>query len=137
MALKWYGKYTPTENVKLYAGLRGGSSWVYIVGVKIAGVKVIVPWTNIHNYFFPQLESENEYETEEVVEVDKVQEAMIGLAKQFIVTLCFTAGSYLYQCWLVKKREREIKSWIEEDAPKLYSRHIAEVKMIKERALTH
>lgn len=80
LSFKWYAKFSPTEHVKLYAGLRGGSSWVYIVGVKIAGVKVIVPWSNIHNYFFPYQEYEYEYENEQDARDAKVQEVIMAVA---------------------------------------------------------
>ena len=43
-------KYTVMDNVKLYLGLRrSGGHWVTIFGAKVAGVKILLPWTNPQN----------------------------------------------------------------------------------------
>ena len=44
-----------------------------VVGVKIAGVKILMPWTNIFYKFFPEYEYEYEDGTP-MPEPDKMQE---------------------------------------------------------------
>jgi hypothetical protein len=112
-------KFSPIENVKLYAGLKTTQNWQYIVGLKVAGVKVLVPWTSLHNLFIPEVNFKPKAaKTEEM----KVQEQIWKIVKQCLVTACFFGGCYVYQCWLVKQREKEIAAWISETAPVLYKR---------------
>lgn len=51
--------------------------------------------------------------------------------------VCFTAGNYLYHRYLVKSRETEASEWIKNTAPKLYTRQVAQIRLIKEKALEH
>ena len=47
LAVKCYLKWTPVENVRFYFGMQYMKNWTYIVGVKVAGIKVLVqPSTN-------------------------------------------------------------------------------------------
>jgi len=46
-------KFSPSENVKLYAGIKVQSMWMLIVGVKVAGIKLLMPWTNLQYLLFP------------------------------------------------------------------------------------
>ena len=105
-------KSNPMEHVKLYAGIRAGSKWQSIVGIKIAGVKIIVPWTNFENYLFP--ETQWEYYNEDgsaytgnqpTSQTSSVQEYLTNGVKQVLVTLGFFTGCYLYQRHLVSKRQ--------------------------------
>jgi hypothetical protein len=53
-------KYSPMENVKLYFGVKASTLWMLIVGIKVAGVKILMPWTNLLYKIFPRVEEEYE-----------------------------------------------------------------------------
>ena len=129
-------KYNPIENVKLYLGLKVSSLWMLVVGVKIAGVKILMPWTNFLYKFFPEYEYEYEDGTP-MPEPDKMQEQIAKIVKQVVVSVCFTAGNYMYQKHMVKQRQVEIENWIKNSAPKLHIRQLAQIRMIQERAQLH
>lgn len=57
-------KYSPMDNVKFYCGIKASSLWMLIVGFKVAGVKILVPWTNLLYKFSPQIEDEYDEEVD-------------------------------------------------------------------------
>ena len=137
VSFKWYLKFMPFENVKFYAGIRLSNTWQFIVGVKVAGIKLLMPWANLFRYFFPVYEWE--YENEEDAPKPEPpqspeQEQIWNLAKQTAMSLIFVGGNYLYQRHLVKQRKQEIENWINTEAFKLYNRQQAQIKLIQVKA---
>ena len=51
--MRCYLKYSPFEHLKLYAGVRWAANPILILGVKVAGFKVLIPWTNLQYTLFP------------------------------------------------------------------------------------
>ena len=43
---KWYIKFNISEDIMLYIGLKSAQQFTGIVGFKVSGFKLMVPWTN-------------------------------------------------------------------------------------------
>jgi len=43
----------PRDSIKLYLGIKANQEWMLIFGGKIAGVKILIPWTNPYNWGYP------------------------------------------------------------------------------------
>ena len=103
---------------------------MWIVGVKIAGIKILVPWTNLQYFLFPSTAPPQIDSNKTEPQADKWQEQAWLALKQLLVTVGFALGTYGYQRYLVSKREKDIDAWIATTAAKLRSRQKAEIKMI-------
>ena len=99
------------EKVKLYAGIKSSQQWMFIVGFKVAGVKILVPWTNLQ-YAIKKSEDAG-WEYEPSTGMDLLKEQIYSGLQKAAVTVCFMGGCYFYTRWLVKQREIEINKWLE------------------------
>ena len=93
---------------------------MFILGAKVAGVKILVPWTN--PYFWMKPEDQYETEEETSTSTNSIGEQIKDGLKHVFVTVCFMGSCYLYTRYLVKQREQEIEKWLTNSLEPLQSR---------------
>ena len=89
------------EQFKVYAGLMYGTDGcTALVGFKLAGIKLLIPWTDPVASYVGQGQS------------------VVGT--HLALSLGFLAASFGLNKYTEKERKREIEAWIENECNKLY-----------------
>lgn len=122
------------DELKTYWGFQYSIDGVSIlVGARLAGIKVLIPIASINNLFQATPEPEiDEYEYADNYELVKlVGKHVLGLSV-YAFTAWMSARAHL------KSQTKQAKEWKDELLPKLFSKHVSCLRMIKERAMvTH
>ena len=118
-------KISPSPNFHTYLGLRSSvDGLTTIFGIKLAGIKILVPWMQMHRAIVP---SDQETDNDTVLASRYIKHAIVIIS-------CLTA-SYLLQRHSLKKREKELEEWYKEGIKVHWRRHMACLHMIQASAI--
>lgn len=114
MMLSW----SPMINLKAYLGQQvSQDGWTFIAGVKIAGIKILLPWT----VYKQEAEEEQEWK-------------LSDLTSHLAVFSLFMIANYYQTTLKIKQRNTQVAQWRADIAPKLLEKLHAVNALIESRA---
>lgn len=90
-------------------------------GAKLAGIKVILPWTGVETLM-------KNYD-----DGRPTNELWYPLATMTAALF----SSYVMNRYSIKRRQQEVQTWIDDDLPKLFNKHISTLQMLIKKAGTN
>ena len=93
------------ENLKIYSGIElSANGWTLLFGGKLAGIKLLFPWTGIERSFISQ---DNADSSENIIKKH------LGIGAAF---LGISYATFRYQAY---ERSKKINCWLENEFPRL------------------